>query len=116
MDTIRLNAQINCDSANAYSFSPYHGTPLREMSEEMGYCDRDLIARSVMKPTLLNMPQFPPEAIEGIRRCFTLYVRMPRSRWPEIEKAEKLTPEGDKIWKALIAECSEKYFQYDDQA
>lgn len=115
MDTIHLNAQITCDSANAYSFSPFHGTPLREMSERMGYCGRDLIARSVTKPTLLNMPQFPPEAIEGLRRCFTLYVRMPKSRWPEIEKAEKLTPEGDKTWQVLLAECLEKYFQFDDQ-
>jgi anaerobic magnesium-protoporphyrin IX monomethyl ester cyclase len=110
MDTVKLNAQISCDSANAYSFSPFHGTPLRKISEEMGFCDKNLIARSVMKPTLLNMPQFPPDAIEGLRRCFTLYIRMPKSRWTEIEKAEKLTPEGNDIWKNLRAECMEKYF------
>ncbi|MCP3929319.1 MAG: B12-binding domain-containing radical SAM protein [Bacteroidetes bacterium] len=110
MDTVNLNAQISCDSANAYSFSPFHGTPLRKISEEMGFCDKDLIARSVMKPTLLNMPQFPPDAIEGLRRCFTLYIRMAKSRWPEIEKAEKLTPEGNEIWESLRTECAEKYF------
>jgi len=114
MDTVRLNAQISCDSANAYSFSPFHGTPLRELSEKMGYCTNDLIARSVMKPTLLNMPQFPPEAIEGLRRCFILYVKMPKSRWSEIEKAEKLTTEGNEIWENLRKECSEKYFNYDE--
>ena len=113
MDTIRLNAKIDADSANAYSFSPFHGTPLRLMSEKMGFCDSNLIARSVMKPTLLKMPQFPPEAIEGLRRCFTLYTKMPKSRWPEIAMAEKLTLEGDKVWNELREECAEKYCCFD---
>jgi len=113
MDTIRLNRLIRSDSANAYSLSPFHGTSIRKMAEELGYCNRDLIARSVMKPTLLNMPQFPPEAIEGLRRCFTLYSKMPKSRWPEIEKAEKLTPEGDNIWNDLRNECLNKYCCFD---
>jgi hypothetical protein len=112
-DTIELNRHVKADSANAYSFSPFHGTVLRKMSEDLGFCDKDLIARSVMKPTLLNMPQFPPEAIEGLRRCFTLYVRMPKNRWPEIKQAEALTPEGNRIWQTLRDECLEKYVQFD---
>jgi hypothetical protein len=79
------------------------------MAEELGYCDKDLIARSATKPTLLKMPQFPPEEIEGLRRCFTFYIRMPKSKWPEIERAEKLTPEGDAIWNELREECLDKY-------
>lgn len=112
-DTIELNRHVKADSANAYSFSPFHGTVLRKMAEDLGYCDKDLIARSVMKPTLLNMPQFPPQAIEGLRRCFTFYVRMPKDRWPEIERAEALTPEGDSLWEALREECLEKYVNSD---
>lgn len=112
MDTIELNRQIDSDSVNAYSFSPFHGTPLRKMAEEMGFCDTNLIARSIMRPTVLNMPQFPPEAIEAIRRCFVLYVKMPRSKWPAIEKAEALTPEGDAILSELRAECQERYITY----
>ena len=113
MDTIEINRQIDSDGANCYSFSPFHGTPLRKMCEELGYCEPGLIARSATKPTLLNMPQFPPEAIEGIRRCFILYVKMPKDRWPEIEKAEKLTPQGDAIWAALRDEVAEKYMNFD---
>ena len=112
MDTINLNRNIKSDSANAYSFSPFHGTPLRQMAEDLGYCSKDLIARSATKPTLLNMPQFPPEAIEGLRRCFTLHVNMPKNRYKEIEKAEKLTPEGDYIWKELRDECAKDYMQF----
>jgi len=113
MDTIALNRRIHADSHNAYSFSPFHGTPLRKLAEDMGYCSPDLIARSATKPTLLNMPQFPPEAIEGLRRCFVLYVKMPESRWPEIRRAEYLTPEGDRIFEELRVECLEKYLSFD---
>jgi anaerobic magnesium-protoporphyrin IX monomethyl ester cyclase len=112
MDTIKINQQIEADSYNAYSFSPYHGTPLRKIAEELGYIDPSVIARSVTKPTLLNMPQFPPEAIEGLRRCFVLYVKFPQNRWQEIKQAEAFTPEGNRIWTKLRDECAAKYFHF----
>lgn len=112
MDTVELNRHIPSDSANAYTYSPFHGTPLREMAEELGYIDKGLIASSLSKMSLLNMPQFPPEAIEGLRRCFVLHVKMPKQRSKDIEKAEKLTPEGDCIWHELRQECIEKYMDY----
>ena len=68
------------------------------------------IANSVYNMSLLNMPQFSKEAIEGVRRCFNLYLLLDEKRWPEIELAEQLTPEGDKIWENLIAECRERFF------
>jgi len=111
-DTIELNRQINADSVNGYSFSPFHGTPLREISEKEGYISTDLIARSVTRPTMLNMPQYPPEQIEGMRRCFVLYIKLPKNRWPEIEKAEKLTPDGDKIWEKLRDEARQYYIEW----
>jgi anaerobic magnesium-protoporphyrin IX monomethyl ester cyclase len=113
MDTVEVNRHIGADSVNAYSFSPFHGTPLRKMAEELGYCEPGMIARSATKPTLLNMPQFPPEAIEGLRRCFVLYVKMPKKRWQEIRKAESLTPEGNRIWAQLRDECAEKYMNFE---
>lgn len=111
-DTIELNRQIHSDGINAYSFTPFHGTPLRVLAEAQGLIGPDDIVRSITKPTLLNMPQFPPERIEGVRRCFVLYTKMPKSRWPEIKKAEELTPEGEALWKALREECLAKYMNY----
>lgn len=111
-ETIELNRLIDADSANAYSFSPFHGTPLRKMAEDLGFISPDVIARSVTRPTLLNMPQFPMDEIEGLRRCFSLYVKMPKERWPEIRQAEKLTEEGNSIWKKLRDECAETYMPF----
>lgn len=115
MDTVELNRYIDSDSANAYSFSPFHGTPLRKMAEDLGYCDQNLIARSVTKPTLLKMPQFTSEQINGLRRCFVLYTHMPKDRWADIEKAEKDTPEGNQLFESLKQECRETYFKKWDE-
>ncbi len=111
-DTIKLNRHVKAEGMNAYSFSPFHGTPLRDIAEKEGFIKPGIIARSVTRPTLLNMPQYLPEQIEGMRRCFILYVKMPESRWPEIEKAEKTTPEGNTIWEKLREECGNKYINF----
>ena len=58
--------------------------------------------------------KFTKEEIEGIRRCFVLYVKMPKDRWDDIRKAESLTPEGDKMLLSLKKECAEKYMNYGD--
>ncbi len=109
-DTIRLNRQLPVMSRSIYTFSPFHGAQLRDLAEELGYLDSNTIANSVYSMSLLNMPQFSKEAIEGVRRCFNLYLLLDEKRWPEIELAEQLTPEGDKIWENLIAECRERFF------
>lgn len=115
-DTIELNQGIRSDGTNAYTFVPYHGTPLRAMSEQLGYVQKGALSRSVTLPTMLNMPQFSKDEIEGIRRCFVLYVKMPKERWPEIRLAESLTPEGDQHFRRLKDECLEKFMHYGDYA
>lgn len=115
-DTIELNRHFKSDGINAYSFTPFHGTPLRTLSEQLGYVTKGALARSITAPTMLSMPQFTKEEIEGVRRCFVLYVKMPKSRWDEIRRAEALTPEGDRIYRALKDECVEKYMHYGDYA
>ena len=106
-DTINLNRQIVSDDINAFSFCPFHGSQLRVLCEKEGYIEQGRIVRSYGKTTTLKMPQYPPEQIEGMRRCFVLYVKMSKDRWPEIEKAESLTPEGNKIWENLCNEIKE---------
>lgn len=115
-DTIELNRHFKSDGINAYSFTPFHGTPLRKLSEDLGYVENGSLARSITAPTMLAMPDFPKEEIEGVRRCFVLYVKMPKDRWPEIRHAEALTPEGDRIFRELKDECLAKYMHYGDYA
>lgn len=111
-DTIELNRHIKSDGINAYTFTPFHGTPLRSVAEEIGLIKPDDLARCIGTPSVLKMKQFPAEEIEGIRRCFVLYVKMHKDRWPEIKKAEALTEEGDELFIELINECRANYMRY----
>lgn len=115
-DTIELNRRIKSDGMNAYSFTPFHGTPLRTMAEMLGYVRHGEITRSIMKPTMLRMPHWSKQEIEGLRRSFVLYVKLPKKRWPEIKQAEQLTPEGNRIWEELRDEVMANYMQWGDRA
>ncbi|MBM3836644.1 MAG: B12-binding domain-containing radical SAM protein [Verrucomicrobia bacterium] len=114
-DTIDLNRRIRSDGMNAYSFTPFHGTPLRTMAELLGYVKPGEITRSIMKPTMLRMPHWSKEEIEGLRRCFVIYVKLPKSRWSEVRKAEELTPEGDRVWDELRQEVLENFMHWGDR-
>lgn len=109
-DTIRLNRALQPHTASCSIFTPFFGTPLRKMSLEKGYLkDPDLLAPTNNDFSVLEMPQFPKEAIAGKSRTFNLYLKFPENRWKDIAHAEQMTPEGDRIWEELKQEYSEKY-------
>lgn len=110
-DTINLNRQLNVYAHNAYYFTPYHGTPLREYCVEKGYISGDAQTVNITKGTVLNMPQFPQDEIKGLIRTFTLYVKFPEDRYKEIGIAEKFTDEGNMMFKKLQQEFWQKYFK-----
>jgi radical SAM superfamily enzyme YgiQ (UPF0313 family) len=108
-DTIELNRYFDSDNANINTFMPFHGTPLRKMCEDLGYIKPETITKCLTNETSMNMPQYPPHEIKEIRRCFNLYVKFPKNRWKEIERAEKEDVEGNKILNHLREEYLEKY-------
>ena len=109
MDTIELNRHIESHNQNLYSFVPFHGTPLRKLCEEMGLVTPDTITKALTDKPMLVQKQYSPEEIEGLQKCFVYYVKMPKARWKDIEKAEANTPEGQKIFDELKQEYTEKY-------
>ena len=109
MDTVELNRHIESDNQNIYAFVPFHGTPLRKVTEELGYLKHSDITKCLTDRPMLDQPQYPATEVEGIQRCFVLYVKMPKSRWGEIRKAEKNTPEGNRIFEELKEEYKQKY-------
>jgi len=113
-DTIELNRQIDADNANIYAFVPFHGTPLRKMCEDLGLIKHETITKCLTAESQLTMPQYPPHEIEEIKKCFSLYVKFPKTRWKEIERAEKNDAEGNKIYKELKSEYLEKYMPKPD--
>ena len=109
-DTIELNRQFDSDNQNMATFVPFHGTPLRRMCEDLGLIKPETITKCLTDDnSQLNMPQYPPHEIKEIKKCFNLYVKFPKNRWKDIEKAEKDTEEGNKIYQELKAEFLDKY-------
>jgi radical SAM superfamily enzyme YgiQ (UPF0313 family) len=109
-ETIELNRRFpRVDGVMCAIYNPYHGTRLREIAEARGYIDPDALAGDYRKETIMRMEHLSPEELKGLQRTFPLYVKFPRSRWPEIRRAEALTPEGDAVFDALAAEYRERY-------
>lgn len=113
-DTINLNRQFSgYDSLTVSIFTPYHGTKLREEAIKKGYLDPEIITTHTTSSSLLKMPQLLSREIDGLMRTFTMYVGFPKKWWPHIEKAEKLTIQGDEIFKKLSEIYGEVYFSGD---
>ena len=109
-DTIEINRQINPDQMSCSILQPYAGTALHNVAVEKGYLDPNAICPANSDDTLMEMPFYTREEMKGLRRTFAMYVKFPKSRWPEIEQAEKLTPEGDAKWNDLADEFQTTFF------
>ena len=111
-DTVELNRIIadKVDTMNCYTFTPFHGTRLRELSVKLGYLDEDAFTGCLTGDPVLNMAQFPKERLKGIMRTFSLYVRFDKSRWKDVEIAEGFSPDGEKMFSKLRNEYIQKYF------
>ena len=62
--------------------------PLRKMCEDLGLIKHETITKCLPAESQLNIPVSSHE-IEEIKKCFSLYVKFPKTRWKEIERAEK---------------------------
>ena len=68
-DTIKFNRQFHADGSNAYPFTPFHGTPLREECERLGFVKpEDLVYFFVALGSLLDMPQCPKKSIDSLSK------------------------------------------------
>ncbi|MCL2226747.1 MAG: radical SAM protein [Oscillospiraceae bacterium] len=113
MDTVELNHEIAkyIDGMSSTVFIPFHGTELRRLSVQLGYLDDSVIAKESLEgDSLLNMPHFPKLRIKGIAKCFSLYSRFDKARWPEVLLAENDTDEGNKMFEKLMCEFKSMYY------
>jgi radical SAM superfamily enzyme YgiQ (UPF0313 family) len=111
MDTIKLNRQIESSDRNAYAFTPFHGTPLRQECERLGYIEyKDIVKSVVTKGSILDMPQFPKKKVDGLIKVFNMYCNFPESKWTEVKIAEEDTSEGHKKYDELKREYIDQFW------
>ena len=109
-DTIELNRQIPFDTVNAYAFTPFHGTPLHSYCVQKGWRKPEEVVGCLTMDSPLDMPQLTKKEIEGLRRTFALYAKMPKEYWPDIARAEVDDEEGNETFKKLREHYIENYF------
>lgn len=109
-DTIELNRKINADNIIVNIFTPYRGTELRQISVKKGYLPSTAIAGDYRSDACIKMPHLPTETIRGLHRTFAMYVKFPKSMWPEIKKCETFDEEGDRIFQDLRKKYLKEYF------
>ena len=105
-DSIELNRELGTDSVNAYIFQPYRGSAMFDDALSKGYIEADSPTNSPILGSVLTMPTISKDELLGLVRTFSLYVKFPKEEWPDVEIAEKFTPEGD----AMFAKLSERYY------
>ena len=106
-DSIGLIRAIDrFDALSVNVFVPYHGTPLRDMAIQEGWLDPEVQTTSVISKSILKMPEpfLQSEEILGLQRVFPLYARLPDTRYPEIQAAERFDEQGNRIFDSLAKE------------
>ncbi len=87
--TIRLIREIHPAVAIMSVFYPFQGVPLRKFCVDHGYINGDEPARTFTDNTILRSQPMSPKEIEGIRRCFRLYTKLPGKYLPKVERCER---------------------------
>ena len=84
--SIELAARLNCNDTNAFIYTPYHGTPMRDMCVDAGFVPDDLIVemRSDDQGTYLDMPR-PYMNKEEIQYMYNNFVHLFRARERELK-------------------------------
>jgi radical SAM superfamily enzyme YgiQ (UPF0313 family) len=99
-ETIEMNRKISKilngnHNINIFTFIPFSGTKLREISIHNGFIDaKTEISFSFYKESMLTMPQLSKEEISGLEKTAHLYIKLDKKHWNNIKLAEKNTEEG----------------------
>ena len=111
-DTVELNRHFKSDDTSCSVLIPFHGTEIRKVAEEQGLIDKDQILTigNSDDAGFLDMPQWPKKEVAKLRNTFSMYVKFPKDRWPEIKQAEV----DAEIHAKLSAEFIDTYWSHRD--
>ncbi|MDD2914600.1 MAG: radical SAM protein [Gallionella sp.] len=101
-DTIELNRLCNVDSVSMSIFMPYEGTPLREVCIENGLLDPNIEITGDGTTPIITNPHLADEELLGLYNTFAIYVKAPKSVYPQIALAEGHSPESLQLRKKLM--------------
>ena len=109
-DTISLSKEMESfDALSVNILVPNLGTSLREMAIAEDWLNPDQQTTSIIAESILDMP--PPyrtaSEILSLQRAMPLYVKLPQSIYPEVERVERFDGTGNELFEKL----SEEFYQ-----
>ena len=111
LQTIEINRKAGVDSPMLSFFYPFPGTRLREYCINKEYINDQCHEVNYAVSSVLKMPKFSVEEMEGLKRTFVMYVKMDRSYLPEIRKAES----DDAVFERLSQVYNKHFFPVENQ-
>lgn len=100
MDSVELVRSVRgYDALTVSTFTPYHGTILRNIAVKNGWMPADTITKHTTSRSLLTMPApfLNADEIEGLTKVFPLYCYFPKTEWDTIRRAEQDDDEGARL-------------------
>ncbi len=101
-ETIEFIRKIKPTISYVSIFYPFERTELYDLCIEKKWFDPEESRQiDILRFSALKLPGISGEEVEGINKCFSMYVKFPRSLWPLIRRAEKNNKEGKELFKLL---------------
>lgn len=107
-DSIELMRDAKVRVPNLGIFFPFEKTELREISIRNGFYDPLEVPLYTTNIPALNQKTLLREELIKLRKVFNCYVKLPRSFWPLIRRAE----EGDAAGQEIYAILKEIYIEH----
>jgi radical SAM superfamily enzyme YgiQ (UPF0313 family) len=111
LQTINVNREAKVDTPMLSFFYPFPGTKLRNYCINKGYINNDCYEVDYAVSSVLKMPQFTIEEMEGLKRTFVLYVKMDEPYFPKVHDAEL----DDSVFQQLSQIYRQQYFSKTEQ-
>lgn len=100
-ETVELNRRSGVLWPNVNFFFPYEGSELRQVAVENGFFNDNSDAVYLSDRPALKLPGIGEAELVALRERFVLYVKLPKSFWPQIERSEKPDEAGRKLTEKL---------------
>lgn len=107
-DTIEINRKAKPTVADSGFFFPFEMTELYDISVKEGFYNKDEVPIYDRAFPALNQPSLSREELIGLHKCFSLYVKLPKSFYKLIQRAEKNDNIGQGIFN-ILAEIYSKH-------
>ena len=111
-DTINFNRQLpeKVEATGAFIFSPFRGTPLRDIAIRLKQLDPGtIVSMNYTSGTALNLPGLSQEELVGLTRVFSFYMKFPETMYEQISIAEKFDEDGENMYLKLLKQYQEEF-------